>query len=319
MAPTILVLADPADPMLAPLRSFDAGVTFVIGDRLEAFDAASASAEAILVWSGGRALLERVLAAFPRVRWVHSWAAGVEGLLFPALAQRGVTLTNARGVYSRSLAEFALGAMLYFAKDLARMKRSQAAERWEPFDVQVLQGATLGILGYGDIGRAGATLGRAFGMELLACRRRPELSREDPLQPELVSSTRAVCERADYLVLAAPLTPETRHMLAAPELAAMKPSAVLVNIGRGAVIDEAALVGALQRGALKGAALDVFETEPLAEGHPLFALPNVLVSPHCADHTATWRNDALRCFLENLGRFRTGQPLQNVVDQARGY
>lgn len=316
---TILVLGDPTEPSLAALRSVEGEVTFVIGDNLEAFDAAAPSADAILVWSSARPTLERVFAASPRIRWIHTWAAGVEGLLFPALAERGVVVTNARGVYSRSLAEFAIAGMLYFAKDLARMKRSQAAEAWDPFDLQMLHGATLGIIGYGDIGRAVASLGRAFGMTLLAYRRRPELSEGDPLQPELVSSIRAVCERSDYLVLAAPLTPETRHMMGAEEFSSMRATSILINVGRGAVVDERALVAALERGTIRGAALDVFEKEPLAKGHPFFAMPNVLVSPHTADHTATWRDDAMRCFLDNLARFRGGEPLANVVDQSRGY
>jgi phosphoglycerate dehydrogenase-like enzyme len=137
--------------------------------------------------------------------------------------------------------------------------------------------------------------------------------------PEVVTSKRTLCERSDYLVLAAPSTPETRHLVGKDELDAMAPTAVLVNVGRGALVDQAALVSALQRGAIKGAALDVFEREPLPEDDPLFALDNVLLSPHCADHTATWREEAMRSFLENLRRFRAGEPLLHVVDKASGY
>jgi phosphoglycerate dehydrogenase-like enzyme len=243
----------------------------------------------------------------------------VETVLSPALVERDVVLTNTRGVYSRSLAEFALGAMLYFAKDFQRMKASQGARRWEPFDVQMLDGATLGIAGYGDIGRAVGKLGRSAGMNLLALRRHPERSSDDPLRPEMAASPQALCARSDYLVLAAPMTSETRHLIGPAELAAMKPTAVLVNVGRGGLVDQTALVAALRRGALKGAALDVFETEPLPTGDPLWELPNVLVSPHTADHTATWREEAMQLFLDNLQRFRAGEPLRNVVDKARGY
>jgi phosphoglycerate dehydrogenase-like enzyme len=323
MALTVLVLASPGDRTLSALDSLRADVEVVVGDRAEAFADAAPCAEVLLAWSSDRATLEKVFAAAPRLRWVHSWAAGVEWLLFPALLERHVVLTNTRGVYGDSLAEFALGAMLYFAKDLARMKASQRARRWEPFDVQMLRGATLGIIGYGDIGSRVAALGAAMGMTVLALRRRPGRSRDDATvpssAPEMVTSKRALCERSDYLVLAAPLTPETRHMIGKDELDVMRPGAVLVNVGRGALVDQAALVSALQRGVFRGAALDVFETEPLPADDPLYGLDNVLLSPHTADHTATWRDEAMRCFLENLRRFRTGEPLLHVVEKASGY
>ena len=316
---TVLVVSRSDDPVLAALREAGPGVEFVVGEHAGALAEAAPRGQAILALSGDRDTLEGVFAIAPRVRWVHSWATGVDGFLFPALVESDAVLTNTRGVYSGSLAEFAIGAMLYFAKDFARMKRSQRAQVWDPFDVAMLSGATLGIVGYGDIGRAVATLGHAAGMNILALRRRPELSRADPLGPEMVTSKGAICERSDYLVLAAPLTPETRHLIGREELRAMRRSAVLVNIGRGPLVDQAALVSALERHALKGAALDVFEREPLPPGDPLFRLDNVLLSPHCADHTATWRDDAMRCFVDNLTRFRAGKPLENVIDKANGY
>jgi len=319
MALTVLVLAQPGDKTLSALDSVGVGVDFVVGHRAEDFADAAPRAEVLLAWSSDRATLEKVFAAAPRLRWVHSWAAGVEWLLFPALLERDVVLTNTRGVYGDSLAEFALGAMLYFAKDLARMKASQRARRWDPFDVQMLRGATLGIAGYGDIGRRVAALGAGVGMKLLALRRRPTQSTGDPSAPEMVPSKRALCERSDYLVLAAPLTPETRHLIGKDELDGMRPGAVLINMGRGALVDQTALVSALQRGAIRGAALDVFETEPLPADDPLYGLDNVLLSPHTADHTATWREEAMCGFLENLRRFRAGEPLDHVVDKTRGY
>jgi phosphoglycerate dehydrogenase-like enzyme len=323
MALTVLVLAEPGDKALSALDAIGPAVEVVVGHRAEAFAEAAPRAAVLLAWSSDRATLERVFEAAPLVRWVHSWAAGVDWLLFPSLLARDVVLTNTRGVYGDSLAEFALGAMLYFAKDLSRMKASQRARRWDPFDVQMLRGATLGIVGYGDIGRRVAALGASVGMKLLALRRHPERSTADATRvspaPEMVISTRTLCERSDYLVLAAPITPETRHMIGKDELDAMRPGAVLINVGRGALVDQAALVDALQRGVLRGAALDVFETEPLPADDPLYGLDNVLLSPHTADHTATWREEAMQCFLENLRRFRAGEPLLHVVDRTRGY
>jgi phosphoglycerate dehydrogenase-like enzyme len=318
MALTLLVVADPRDRTLASLAPLAGDVEVVVGGRVEDFGDATARAEVLLVWSSDRATVERVFAAAPRLRWVHSWAAGVDWLLFPALRQRDVVVTNTRGVYSDSLAEFALGAMLYFAKDFARMKTNQRARRWEPFDVQMLRGATLGIAGYGDIGRRVGALGASMGMRVLAHRRHPERPTAGAVV-ETVGSRRELCERSDYLVLAAPLTAETRHMIGQEELAAMRPGAVLVNVGRGAVVDQAALVKALERGAIRGAALDVFETEPLPADDPLYGMENVLVSPHTADHTATWREEAMQAFLENLRRYRAGEPLLHVVDKALGY
>jgi phosphoglycerate dehydrogenase-like enzyme len=318
MALTVLVLANPDDKTLAALGSACADVEFVVGNHADAFARVAPRAEALLAWSSDRATLEQVFAAAPRLRWVHSWAAGVEWLLFPALVERDVVLTNTRGVYGASLAEFALAAMLYFAKDLARMKASQRARRWDPFDVRMLRGATLGLVGYGDIGRKVAALGDAMGMRVVVLRRHPEPS-AGAAALEMVTSRRVLCERSDYLVLAAPITPETRHFIGKDELDAMRPAAVLVNVGRGGLVDQAALVAALERGALRGAALDVFETEPLPAGDPLYGLDNVLLSPHTADHTATWREEAMRCFLDNLRRFVAGKPLLHVVDKARGY
>ena len=319
MALTVLVLADPGDRTMAALDAAGSGVELVVGDRVDAFGAAASRAEVVLVWSSDRATLELVFAAAPRVRWVHSWAAGVDWLLFPALVASDAVLTNTRGVYGPSLAEFAFGAMLYFAKDLSRMVQSRRARLWDPFDVEMLRGATLGLVGYGDIGQRVAALGASFGMKLLVLRRHADRSTGDRLGPEVVTSRRTLCERSDYLVLAAPSTPETRHLIGKDELDAMAPTAVLVNVGRGALVDQAALVSALQRRAIKGAALDVFEREPLPADDPLFALDNVLLSPHCADHTATWRDEAMRVFLENLRRFRAGETLHHVVEKALGY
>jgi phosphoglycerate dehydrogenase-like enzyme len=319
MPVTVLVIAHPGDDTLARLPAAGDDVRFIVADALPRFEPHLPAADAILLWSHDAHLLEALVPRAPRLRWVHTWSAGVDKVLFPALVDGPLVLTNARGVYSPSLAEFALGAMLYFAKDFPRMKASQARGAWEPFDVQMLRGATLGLVGYGDIGRTVAALGRAFGMELLALRRHAHKSEGDPLRAELAASARDVCARSDYLVVSLPITAETRHLIGPTEIGAMKRTAVIVNIGRGAVIDEVALVSALQRGLVRGAALDVFEREPLPPGHPLFALPGVLLSPHTADHTPTWRHEAMDCFLANLRRFLAGEPLANVVAKSGGY
>lgn len=314
---TVLVLASPGDPGLLPLDPPPAGVRFVAGDRPELLAAAAADAGAIFSMGGGRALLEPVFRMAPRVRWVHSRPAGVDHLLFPALVESGVTLTNSRGLFSAALAEFVLAALLFFAKDLRRMVASQSAGRWDPFDTELLHGRTLGLVGYGDIGRAVAERARALGMEVLALRRRPgETPGERVLGPAGLAELLA---GSDGVVVTTPLTPATRGLLGAAELARMKRTAVLVNVGRGAVADEAALLACLRGRRIRGAALDVFETEPLPAGHPFYALDNVLLSPHCADRAGPWREEATRIFLRNLERFARGEPLLNVVDLALGY
>jgi phosphoglycerate dehydrogenase-like enzyme len=319
---TVLVLADPADPQLAMLADLPEKTGIAVGNSPEAFERAAPDATAIFNWSGSRGLLREVFAMAPKVRWVHSRSAGLDSLLFPELVESPVPLTNGTGVFSPSLGEFALGAILYFAKDFRRMIRNQMAGRWEQFDITEISGQTVGIVGYGDIGRAVATRVRAMGMRVLAVKRHgPPLHNVDPLVDQIYSPEQRIemIARCDYIVASAPLTPETRGMIGESEFAAMKPSAVVINVGRGPVIDEDAMLKALTGGLIKGAGLDVFTHEPLPEGHPFYRLENVLLSPHCADHTADWLEQAMRFFLDNFERFRKGEPLRNVVDKKLGY
>jgi phosphoglycerate dehydrogenase-like enzyme len=318
---TVCVLAPPDDPSLRVLAPAPAGVRFVIGNRLEDLAAAAPEAEAVCLVFGGRGLLERVFARAPRLRWVHTGWAGLDGTLFPALVESDVVMTNSRGVFSASLGEFAMLGVLFFAKDLRRMLASQAAARWEPYEVEEVRGRTLGILGYGDIGRAVASRAKGLGLRVLALRRDAAASQGDPLVDEGFAPEQRLelVARCDYVVLSLPGTPETQGLFGAREIAAMKSTAVLVNVGRGSTVDQPALVAALAARRIRGAALDVFAEEPLAADHPLWRLDNVLLSPHTADRTATWRDEAMGLFLGNLERFRSGAPLVNVVDKRRGY
>jgi phosphoglycerate dehydrogenase-like enzyme len=314
--PLVLAISVHDDPQLEMLRA----VPHVAGKSLEGFGDAVRKAEVILHWAGTRDLLRSVFLAAPNLRWVHSRSAGLDNVLFPELVASPVPLTNGSGVFSASLGEFALTAMLWIAKDLPRMRRNQRAERWEQFDVEEIAGCTVGIVGYGDIGRAVAVRARAMGMTVLALRRHAPGS-PDPLiekffLPEELSAMLALC---DYVVASAPLTPETHHMLSDAAFAAMKPSAVLINVGRGPVVDQAALVRALNEKRIRGAGLDVFEHEPIPPGDPIWSFENVLISPHCADHTKDWLKDAMRFFLAQYERFRKGEPLENVVEKRLGY
>lgn len=318
---TVLVLANPTDPELALLEELPEKTNLAVGNSLEAFTNLAPEADVIVIWSGTGELLREVFAVCPRVRWVHSRSAGLDGVLFPELVESPVPLTNASGVFSRPLGEFALGAILYFAKDFRRMIRNQEAGVWGQFDMPEIAGQTVGIAGYGDIGRAVAARVHPVGMRVLALKRHVPTENTDPLVDRIYGpeGRLEMIGRSDYIVAAAPLTAETRGMIGEPEFAAMKPEAVVINVGRGPVIDETAMVRALAAGRIKGAALDVFESEPLTAGHPLYTLPNVLLSPHCADHTPDWLERAMRFFLDNFERFRQGQPLLNVVDKKLGY
>ncbi|HUB82717.1 MAG TPA: D-2-hydroxyacid dehydrogenase [Bryobacteraceae bacterium] len=317
---TVVVLAHPAEPQLAMLEALPPDTGIAVGNTPEAFERAAPEASIIFNWSGSGTLVRDVLQMCPTVRWVHCRAAGLDDLLSPELVQHPAPLTNGSGVFSPPLGEFVLGAVIYFAKDFRRLIRNQTAGIWEPFDIDAVAGRTAGIVGYGDIGRAVATRLKAIGMNILALRR------SVPKEPgPLVSRYYApdglaeMIPQCDYVVVTAPLTPETRGMIGAREFARMKPGAVVINVGRGAVIDEPAMIQALAEKRILGAALDVFTAEPLPQSHPFFKLENVLLSPHSTDHTRDWLERAMQFFLDQFARFAKGEPLLNVVDKRRGY
>ena len=314
--PLVLVLSADRDPQLDLLGA----IPHVIGSGRGDFGGSVQQAAAILHWSGSRDALREVFLACPNLRWMHSRNAGLENTLFPELVASPIPLTNGSGVFSQSLGEFALAAMLYFAKDFTRMLRNKAARRWEQFEVEEIAGQTAGIVGYGDIGRAVAARAKAMGMKILALKRHAP-AEANPLIDRFYAPAemREMMALSDYVVVAAPLTSETRHMVSDAEFAAMKRTAVAINVGRGAVIDQAALVRALESKQIRGAALDVFEEEPIPPGDPIWAFDNVFISPHTADRTATWLHEAIEFFLAQYERFSKGEPLMNVVNKRLGY
>ncbi len=280
----------------------------------------------VILWTGlaGTGVdLEHLWAKAAALRWVHSLAAGVEKMLFPALRDSTVPLTNARGVFKRSLAEFAVLGILHHFKQVRRLIDNQRAHRWDDFKVKSADGRVLGIVGYGEIGRECALLCKGLGMRVHAMRRDPGKSLGDTLVDQVfgVEQLHALLADVDVLVCAAPLTPATHHLLGAAEFACMKSTAILINVGRGPVVDEAALVEALVHKRIAGAVLDVFETEPLPASSLLWDMPNVLISPHCTDRTEDpdWLDLSMRFFYENFSRYRAGLPLANLVDKNAGY
>ncbi len=314
--PIVLAISKVNDPQLAML----AEIPHFLIDSAAALERAPRNAEVILHWSGPRDLLRSTFLSLPSLRWVHLRAAGLDNLLFPELVASPIPLTNGSGVFSQSLGEFGLAVILYFAKDIRRLLHNQEACRWAPFEVEEIMGQTVGIVGYGDIGRAVASRAHAMGMRVLALKRHAP-SEPDPCVDRFYSPSElnAMLHECDFVVAAAPLTAETHHMISDDAIAAMKPSAVVINVGRGPVIDQAALVRALTAGKIKGAGLDVFEREPIPDNDPIYKLPNILISPHSADRTKDWLNNAMRFFLEQYKHFANGQPLQNVVDKHLGY
>jgi len=261
-----------------------------------------------------------------RLRWIHSPAAGVTQLLFPAVVDSDVVVTNSTTVHSIPVAEQAIALMFALARRLRKAVEDQAAghwgqqESWNPDRIPTeLNGKTLGLLGLGAIGREVASRAKALGMAVEAVKRDPSRGAEfaDRVYPPQQLDT--LLERADYLVLAIPGNAETRHMIGATQFARMKPSASLVNVARGTLIDTDALVRALESGKLAGAGLDVTDPEPLPPEHPLWRLPNVIITPHLAGATDRyWQRQADMVFA-NVRRYLAGQPLLNLVDKQRGY
>jgi phosphoglycerate dehydrogenase-like enzyme len=318
----LLVLTSTGDSDIRLLSDLRHVATVVVGDSAQAFRQAAVSAEIIFNWSGSLSFLREVFLMCRRLRWIHSRSAGLEQTLFPELIASDVLLTNGSGVFSPSLGEFALAAILYFAKDFRRMIRNQMTGQWEPFDITMISGRTLGIVGYGSIGRAIAARARALDMNVLALRRRvSSQTSQDPLVEQVYPSEQRLqmLSRCDYVAVTLPLTEQTRGLIGEAEFAAMKNDAVIINVGRGPVIDEAAMIKALSENRIRGAALDVFDQEPLPKGHFLYKLENVLLSPHCADHTPDWLENSMRFFLTQLESFRRGETLLNIVDKTQGY
>jgi phosphoglycerate dehydrogenase-like enzyme len=316
----IVVIADAGAPHLSALSQLPPDVEVVASKTVEALLAAAEDAEVIVNGSHQADVLEALWPHAKKLQWVHSLSAGVESVVFPALKASAVPLTNSRGVYKRSLAEFAILGMLWFAKDARRLVNQQAAANWEQFDCEELTGKICAILSYGAMGQEVARRAVAMGLRIVATRRRVDEPREDfveeVLPPERTAEAMA---KGDYIVCCSPLTAATRHMLGEREFGAMKRSGVFINLGRGAVVHEPSLIAALTERRIRGAALDVFETEPLPASSPFWKLDNVLLSPHSTDHTPTWQRESVQFFVENFRRFVAGQPLENVVDKEAGY
>jgi phosphoglycerate dehydrogenase-like enzyme len=268
-------------------------------------------------------LTSEELATAPLVRWIQSPAAGVGGLLFPELRARPIVLTNARGVHGQPIAEHVIGLVVVLFRQIHLAIRRQVRGEWSKESLSAfrsLSGATLGVIGLGAIGRAVAGLAASMGMTVLAVRRRAGADRPAGIARVYApADLHPFLSACDVVVVAAPLTAETRGLIGSDELRAMRRDAVLVNVARGRLLREAEVAEELARGTIAGAALDVFEHEPLDRTSPLWDLPNVVITPHTSAFRRDYWEVTVDLFAANLERFLRGEPLANVVDKEAGY
>lgn len=295
---------------------------------------------------------DRLLARAPHLTWVHSATSGVERALTPAALARDVLVTNARGVFSRPIAEHVLLMILAISRHLPDLVELQRERTWQPLEGRELRELTIGIVGYGSLGRSVASLASAFGARVIAMRRRageaegpsqgdaapaaaasagaaavaataddPDAFPTEPVVDRIVGpeGLRGLLADSDIVVLAAPLTPETENMIDEAAITAMKRDAWLINVARGRLIDDTALLRALRDNRIGGAALDTFRDEPLPQASPYWELPNVILTPHTAWSSARVLDRSIDLFCDNLVRFSRGEPLRNVVDPTAGY
>jgi phosphoglycerate dehydrogenase-like enzyme len=277
----------------------------------------AADAEVILCFR----LPDDIVAIAPNLRWVQVLGAGVDYLAPTRLLEHGITLTSSSGLNAPPIAEFVLMYMLMHVKQMPKRFEAQRERRWTRYPNDELRDATLGIVGPGNIGSEVAKRAAAFGMRVVAARRSYTPGMTLPHVDELYPLARLheMLGTCDYVVVSVSLTRETRHLIGAAEFAAMKPGAFFINVARGPVVDEAALLEALRNGHLGGAGLDVFDEEPLPETSPLWHMPGVIITPHNSGGVRAHGARATEFFCENLRRYLAGEPLVNVIDPRDGY
>jgi len=271
-------------------------------------------------WSLGNDALDRLVGRAPKLRWIHSVSVGVESMMTPCVRLRGLTVTNGRGVFSVPIAEYVMTMMLAICRRLPQLMELQRERTWQPIEALELADTTIGLLGVGDIGREVARLAGPFGPRIVAVRRRPNAAPVPGV--EVLGDLQAMPELlavSDFVVLALPLTGETETLIDDDALAGFKPGSWLINVARGALVDETALLRALRGGRIGGAVLDAFREEPLPETSPFYRLSNCMVTPHTSWSSAAVLGRTFDVFCDNLRRYRAGQPLEYVVDLAAGY
>lgn len=313
-----MILAEDGQPRPYNLEAIEARADVVIAPAAD-LPRAIRGADVLFLWDFFSSALRDAWPQVDALKWVHVAAAGVDAMLFDGLRDSEVELTNAHGTFDTPIAEFVLASILAQDKQLHRSKALQREATWKHRELTPTAGSRVLVVGTGGIGRATARLLRAVGLEVRGAGRTAREYDDDfgSVVPSADLAEHAAW--ADHVVLIAPLTDQTRQMLNAEVLAAMKPTAHLVNVGRGALVDEPALVEALEAGRIAAASLDVFEQEPLPADHPFWAMDNVHISAHMSGDVVGWRDALADQFLANLDRWLAGEPLANHVDKERGY
>ena len=280
----------------------------------------SAAADAEVAFSGNNPRrVRQLLDATPKLRWYHTVSAGVENMPLPELAQRGIVLTNNSGSYDIQIAEHLMAFVFAASRQLHRYRDQQRATQWREQTHQELRDATIVVFGMGSIGGEIARLASAVGMRVVGVRRKPASPGAGIDRVVAADRLADVVGEADYLAIAAPLTSATRGAISGEVISRMKPTAWIMNIARGAIVDESAMIEALRAKRIAGAALDVFETEPLPPDSPLWKLENVIITPHHSGSSPRAGERTLALFAENLRRYKSGEPLINRVDYEAGY
>ncbi|MFC1918763.1 D-2-hydroxyacid dehydrogenase [Chloroflexota bacterium] len=269
----------------------------------------------------GNGLPQNLIARAPKLKWIQVTSAGANRFLDKDMVESPVILTNTSGIHAIPISEFVLGLMLMFVKQVPFLFQTKQEKQWKRFPSAVLRSKTVGIIGLGSIGKEVARLAKAFGMRVLAIRRSAKTAGRaryvDVLLPQ--NQLRPLLEESDFVVLSPPLTPETANLIGEKELQTMKPTAYLINIARGGIVDEEALIHAIEDKWIAGAGLDVFATEPLPADSKLWELPNLVLSPHISGSMEGYNQQANKVFLENLTRYLNGNKLFNMVNKKKGY
>lgn len=316
----LMIHSDKADDLLEPLRRRHPDVELVLCTDYPSLprllEEHAPEALYTVRFAGTPNFPRPAILAAPSLRWVSVGGSGTDHLA-PWDPER-LTVTNAAGVGASTMAQYAIAAALHFTLGLPGFAAAQRERRWAPGNVGSVEGKCMLILGLGKTGQAVARLAKAHGMRVLGLRARPAPTDcVDRVEP--AARLHDLLAEADFLVVSVPLTAETRGLLDASAFARLKPGAVLIDVSRGGVVRQAALIEALASGRLKGAALDVFETEPLPADNPLWGMENVTITPHCSSVDAGWEVRSIEMFCDNLDRWKRGETLSNIVDPRRGY
>ncbi|TQF00984.1 MAG: D-2-hydroxyacid dehydrogenase [Spiribacter salinus] len=317
--PKIVILTAPGEGLPDGLEALSGEAELLVAEDGVELRAALPGAQVLCVTDFRTNAISEAWSAADSLQWIHATSAGVDALLTAEVRESSIPVTNARGIFDRCIAEYVLGQIIAFCKDFAENQRLQQHHEWRHRETEPVTGRTVLVVGAGSIGRQIAQICGAMGMAVDGIGRRARPGDDDfgaiYAQADLIS----VLPDYDFVVIAAPLTPDTEGLFGAAEFQAMASSARLINIGRGPIVRTADLVSALQDGEIDGAALDVFEQEPLPAEHPLWDLPNVAISAHMAGDFIGWKRALSEQFITNYRRWAAGDALNNLVDKTHGF